>query len=148
MANSVAARGLKPIRHRNGAPYNGGGSLYHVSSTYATAIAPGDPVTVTGTADANGIPTVARTAAGAGNATTGVVIGRTNGQGTLLQSDALELPASTGGYLLVEDNPDVVFEVQMDGAFAVTDISNNTNYTAAAASSLDFSGFEASSTRS
>jgi hypothetical protein len=133
MANTDNAQGGVPIRHKNGAPYNGGGSLYHAAAAHAGVIAPGDPVTVTGTADANGIPGVDISTAGATNLITGFVIGRTNGAGTLLQSDGLALPATTEGYLLVEDNPDVVFEMQMSGAFAVTDVSEDASLSAGAA---------------
>jgi hypothetical protein len=133
MANSDNALGGRPIRHRNGAPYCGSGSLYHVAAAHAGEIAPGDPVTVTGTADSLGIPDVDISTAGAGNLITGFVIGRTNGEGTVLQDDTLVLPATTEGYLLVEDNPDVVFEMQMSGAFAVTDVSEDASLSAGAA---------------
>lgn len=146
MANSDNPLGGKPIRHKNGAPYSGSGSLYHVPVTNASELAPGDPVIVTGTADANGIPGVVLATAGATNRVTGFIIGRTNGEGTLLQSDAIALPTLTEGYLLVEDDPDVVFEMQMSAAFAVTDISNNANLLAGAASSLGKSGWEVNST--
>lgn len=127
MANTDNPFGLRAVRHRNGAPYNGSGSLYHKAAGDATPLAPGDPVIVTGTADTTGIPTITRATAGATNRITGVVIGRTNGEGTLLQDDTLNSPASTEDYLLIEDNPDVVYEIQADGAVAVTDISSNAN---------------------
>lgn len=141
MANSDTPFGLKPVRHRNGAPFNGAGSLYYVPSSYGTAVFPGDPVVVTGTADASGIAEVNVATAGDGNSITGVVIGRTNGDGVLLADDSLELPASTGGYLLVADDPDVVFEVQASGSVAATDISNNANL-ASGTGSAGVSGWE------
>lgn len=127
MANNDNAMGLRPIRHRNGAPWNGAGSLYHVPAANGSALAPGDPVIVTGTSDSLGIPDVVLITAGATNRITGSVIGRTNGEGTLLQDDAVTLPTLTEGYLLVADDPDIVFEAQMSGAFAITDVSNNAN---------------------
>lgn len=133
MANSDNAMGGRPIRHKNGAPYSGSGSLYHVAAAHAGVIAPGDPVTVTGTADSIGIPDVDISTAGAGNLITGFVIGRTNGEGVLLQDDTQNLPATTEGYLLVEDDPDVVFEMQMSGALAVTDISEDASLVAGTA---------------
>ena len=145
MANSDNPYGLRAIRHRNGAPYNGGGSLYHKAAADTTPLAPGDPVVVTGTADTVGIPTITRATAGASNAITGVVIGRTNGEGTLLQDDTLNSPASTADYLLIEDNPDVVFSIQVSGALAATDISNNVDLLAGAATEGK-SAFEADST--
>ena len=152
MANTDAPRGLVPIRHRNGAPYNGPGSLYHVPASNSTTIGTGDPVTVTGTADSNGIPDVARSSAGGTNAITGAVIGRTNGirnstgEFTLLRDDNVALPASTEGYLLVADDPDVVFEIQSDGDVAATDISSNANLTSGAINTFGQSGFELDST--
>ncbi len=133
MANADSPIGLRAIRHRNGAPYSGSGSLYHVAVGDAQVIAPGDPVIVTGTADANGIPTVTRATAGSTNRITGVMISKTPGEGDLLQDTPLNTVTLTSQYILVEDNPDVVFEVQCDGAFAVTDISDNANLTSAAA---------------
>ena len=127
MANSDNALGGRPIRHKNGAPYTGSGSLYHVDAVHAGIIAPGDPVSVTPIGDFRGIPSVDIANAGAANLITGFVIGRTNGEGTLLHDDSRELPALTEGYLLVEDNPDVVFEMQMSGALIAADISHTAN---------------------
>lgn len=134
MANSDNALGGRPIRHKNGATYNGGGSLYFADGgSHNGIIAPGDPVTVTGTADTAGIPAVQLSTGGATNLLTGFVIGRTNGEGTILQDTALALPAADDGYLLVADDPDLVFEMQMSGAFAVTDISEDVSLVAGTA---------------
>lgn len=154
MANTDNPRGLLAKRHRNGAPYNGSVSLYHVPSSNSTPLAPGDPVTVTGTADSNGIPDVARTTPGTGNAITGVVRGRasgvprnSNGEFTVTFDDTVTLPTSTEGYLVVEDNPDVVFEIQCDGTPAATDISSNANLAAAVdPNALGYSQFELDAT--
>lgn len=145
MANKDIPQGLQAIRHRNGAPYNGAGSLYHVAAAHAGEIAPGDPVTVTGTADTRGIPDVDISTAGIANAITGVVIGITNGEGAVLQDDSPTLPTLTEGYLLVEDDPDVVFEAQVSVSIAVTDISSNADLVAGAAS-INRSGWEVDST--
>jgi len=51
MANTDAPFGLRPIRHRNGAPYNGAFNHYYVASSYATALFVGDPVVKTGTSN-------------------------------------------------------------------------------------------------
>ena len=133
MANADNPFGLRPKRHKNGAPYNGGGSLYAVSSS-AVALAPGDPVIIDGGADAYGIPTVVRATAGDANAITGVVLGRTNGEGVLLWDDTLNTLASTAGqYILVEDNPDVVYDIQCDATLAAAQIGLNVNLTAGTA---------------
>lgn len=145
MANSDSPRGFRPIRHRNGAPYSGSGSLYHVPVTNGSILAQGDPVIVTGTSDSLGIPDVVLATAGATERITGIVMGRTNGEGTVLQDDLIALPTLTEGYLLIEDNPDVVFEGQMSGAFAVTDVSNNANLLSGTSSVNGVSGWEVDS---
>lgn len=132
MANKDSPQGLRPIRHQSGAPYNGSGSLYHVAVGDAQVIAPGDPVIITGTADTNGIPTVTRATAGATNRITGVMISITNGEGGITFDTALETVTLTDQFILVEDDPDVVYAAQMSAAFAVTAISSTANLLAAA----------------
>lgn len=127
MANVDNPHGFAAKRHQGGGYYTGGGNLYAVAAGDAQVIAPGDPVTKTGTATAEGVPIVTQTTAGTTEATTGVMIGRTKGDGSLLQEDPLNTVASTLQYILVEDNPFVVFEAQVDGAFAITDIGSNGN---------------------
>lgn len=143
MANVDNPRGFRAIRNRDGSPYNGVGNLYHVASGDSQVIAPGDPVVITGTADAYGIPTVTRWSSGA---VTGIMAGVTNGEGTVLQNSAQNTVASTSQYILVHDGPDVVFEGQCDGGCAVTDIGSNATFTAAASPSDGKSGFEVDST--
>lgn len=129
MANTDNPFGFRAIRHRNGAPYCGNASLYHVAGTDAQTLAPGDPVKLTGTADTHGIPTVTRAAAG--DRLVGVFMGRTPGEGDLIFDDPLNTRPSTVNYILVIDDPDVVFEVQADGAIAAADIGLNADFVAA-----------------
>lgn len=133
MANTNNPYGLRAIRHRNGAPYSGSGSLYHKAAADASIIAPGDPVVVTGEADSTGIATVTLATAGVGNALTGSMIGRTNGESTLLQDSGLNSGANTDDYILVEDDPDVVFSIQASGALAAGNISDNVDLLAGVA---------------
>lgn len=144
MANVDNPHGLRPLRHRNGQPYNGAGNLYHVAVGDAQTIAPGDPVLVTGTADAFGIPDVAQ--ATAGSRITGVMIGRTNGKTTLLQDDTVNTQASTSQYILVADSPDLVFSAQVSASIAATDISANADLIADTTPDAGKSGFEVDST--
>lgn len=118
MANADAAFGLKPVRYRSGAPYNGACNLYHVASGDSTAIYVGQLVKLTGGADAAGIPTVTGNVA-SGNACVGVVIG--------VKPDTAASPTygagSTTRYVYVADDPALMFEVQEDsdgGALAAT----------------------------
>lgn len=123
MANSNAPSGLKPVRHRNGAPYSGGGNLYYVPATDNTAIFIGDAVKSAGSSDAvTGVPTVAQVAAG--DTIRGVVVGviPDTAQSTIYRA------ASAGRYLLVCDDPDIEFEIQEDavgGALALDSVGLN-----------------------
>lgn len=127
MANVDNPHGFRLSRQQGGGYHSGGGNLYAVASGDSQVLAIGDLVVRTGTATAEGVPFVTMITAGTGNAVTGSVIGRTNGDLTLLHDDTLNTVASTLQYILVEDDPSATFEAQMDGAFAITDISNNAN---------------------
>ena len=123
MANANIARGLVPVRYRSGAPYNGAGNIYYVPSTYATALFIGDPViSVTDASDANGIPTVQRATAAGGAYITGVVAGIMAGGDpaipTLAHNPQYHV-ASTAGYIMVHDDPELLFEIQEDSVGGV-----------------------------
>lgn len=126
MANTDAPFGLKPKRHKNGAPYNGASRRYYRPSSDATNLFIGDAVVRTGSGDTDGIPGVIVATPGSG--ITGVIVGIEN-----LTPDNLSrtyLPASTAGYLLVADDPDLMFEAQEDSvgaALAAADIGLNAN---------------------
>lgn len=119
MANADAPRGGIPVRHRNGAPYNGAGTVYHVPASYATALFVGDPViVVTASSDANGVPTVQLATAAGGNFITGFIQSLAfHGDPAVpvLRDSGRFHAASTLGYVLVCDDPDVLFEFQEDG---------------------------------
>jgi len=133
MANPNAPYGLRPLAYQSGAAYNGAVKVYYVSPSYGTAIYVGDPVTtVTATADAAGIPAVTLATAGAGNYLLGPMVGIANNAGqlvtTLLQSSPVYLPASTGGYIYVADDPFLLYGIQENSnpsALAVTASSRN-----------------------
>lgn len=127
MANSNNPFGLKPVRYRNGAPYNGAFNHYYVRSDDSTALFIGDPVDIIGEAnqsEVGGFPpgtlsAVTRATAGdvpgTGTYITGVVIGVAP-----VTDDSLPYrAASTERILYVCDDPDVVFQIQDDGAGAL-----------------------------
>jgi hypothetical protein len=129
MANTSRIFGFKPVKHVTGAPYNGGGNIYQIPASDANNTFVGDPVILEGNASAGGVATVKKAAAGA--AVLGVVTGIINAKmdpvaGTLTNgSIALDTPvyraASVAQYVLVEDAPDVVYEVeQTTGGSAYT----------------------------
>ena len=133
MANSDTPRGLTPVRHRNGAPYNGAANLYVIPASDGTAVFIGDAVKSAGSADAEGTPTVARAAAG--DAIRGVVVG-------VLPDTRESLPyraASTLRKVLVADDPDLVFEIQEDsvgGALTADECGENADLIVAVGSTL------------
>ena len=51
MANVDSPMGLRPIRHRNGAPYNGAANPYYKASGYGTAVFVGDAVIKAGSSN-------------------------------------------------------------------------------------------------
>lgn len=135
MANADAAFGLRPIRYVSGAPYNGAANVYAISGTSGDgAVYIGDPVSLVGTADANGIQKVSLTSiTAAPTATTdtqepivGVVVGvASSRQGDQLQDDDKYVASGTGGagkYVLVADDPNLLFEVQEDGNLGIAGV--------------------------
>lgn len=134
MANIDAPFGLRPIRHRNGAAYNGAANAYYVPSSYATAMFVGDAVVKTGTSNTAAfstpggdfaigtLPEINRATVGDGNAITGVVVGFGPDPDGLGRTHN---PASTERLVYVCDDPDVVFEIQADGAIAAAQVGLN-----------------------
>lgn len=122
------AFGLLPVRHKNGAPYNGAATVYNVPASDGTALYIGDPVIIAGSADANGVATVQRAAAGA--RITGIVVGfaPVPGASTDTAIKVGHRAASTNDYVLVCDDVTVIFEATEDaagGALAVADVGLN-----------------------
>lgn len=122
--------GLTPVRYKSGAPYNGAANLYSVAAGETNNIFIGDPVLISGTGDAAGIPGVVRAAAG--DRMTGVVVGFGQFDGASAGSTTAinrgYRTALTADYLLVADDPALLFAVEEDavgGALATTDIGNN-----------------------
>jgi hypothetical protein len=152
LANTDNPTGLTPIRHSNGAVYNGAYSEYYIPSTYATALYVGDPVIITGTSNTSGykdnepgtLPEINKATAAGGNYITGVIVGFEP-----LPSDLTKTynPASTERIAYVADDPDLVFEIQEDGDGTVldaTDVGLNADlvYTHSGSTSTGKSGAE------
>lgn len=151
MANIDAPFGLKPIRHRNGAPYNGSGNWYYIPSTYGTALFIGDPVVKTGTSNtseykgniAGSLPEINKATAGDGNAITGVIMYFEDKAG--LEGTPYN-PANTERMAFVADDPDLIFIAQDDGGGALDATSVGLNavliFTTAGSTSTGVSGVE------
>ena len=138
MANLSKPSGLKPVSYLNGAPYTGQARLYSVASGNGTALYVGHPVTLSGTCDADGVAGVS--VGVAGSAIIGSIVGiMVAAPGPSLVAGTLDLatrslPISTAGYVMVADDPNLIFEIQ-DGVAAGTalvDIGLNTNFVIAA----------------
>ena len=117
MANTDAPRGFTPVKYRSGQPYCGLHRRYYKDAT-AGVIGVGDPVVrVTNSSDPEGGPEIVR--ATTGSAITGVVVGIEPVRGSLEQVGYLG--TSDTGYVLVADDPNLLFEVQeVTGGTALT----------------------------
>lgn len=154
MANVDSPKGLIPIRHRNGAPYNGACNMYYIPSSYATALYIGDPVVKTGTANTAAIqgfnpgtlPEINKATAGDGNAITGVIVGFKK----IDDENKIYNAASTEAIAMVADDPDLIFEIQADsaGTLAATSVGLNAVliYTHSGSTVTGYSGAELDTT--
>lgn len=137
MANGNAPQGGRPVKDISNRPYSGGVNTYYVTSAHAGNLFAGDPVIITGSADANGVPTVDIATAGATNRLTGFIVG--------FQPDANivangYLPLSTAGYVLVADDPNGCFELQAT-TLAAADVGLNVNLAAGTGNRATGSGW-------
>lgn len=153
MANNDTPFGLRPIGHPSGLS-KASIRAYHVASDYGTALFPGDPVIKTGTANtaevsAPGLGTVqigalsqvAKATAGDDNAITGVIVGVAADPNNLGRR---YIPASTGGVVFVNDDPQTEYEIQADEDIVAADVGANAAlvYTNAGSTATGQSGAE------
>jgi len=132
MANVDRPRGLRPVKHMNGNPYNGEINAYFVPSTDSVAMFIGDPVTLAGSADVSGkYPTVEQAVTGTTNLIVGVVMGFGLTPEIAAIVDNLEKRyrlANEDMYVFVADDMDLIFEIQeVSGGTALTadEVGNN-----------------------
>jgi hypothetical protein len=117
MPNPNNAKGLIPVQHLDGSPYNGKSNQYHIPAAYAVNLFMGQPLIATGASDANGVPTVQTATAAGGAFTIGPMIGIVDGGDPIVavtRDMPLYHPASTLQYILVADDPNLIFEMQED----------------------------------
>ena len=120
MANDTGAFGLRPVRMRDGTPWNGAVQKCYISGSYATALFVGDPVVKSpaGTSAnliANAtMPTIqAPASVASGTVFWGVIVGFEPNQNNLSLKYS---PASTEGYAYVAvATPELVFHLRDDG---------------------------------
>lgn len=135
MANQVAPRGFVPSRYLSGAAWNGACNMYHIPAADANQYNVGDTVKSAANGDANGIPDVVKITNGTDTAR-GVIIGCLTAipnnpslVGSTLDLTVQSIPAAKTRdyYVLVVDDPQVLFELQDDGLAALTATSCNKN---------------------
>lgn len=163
MANIDSPFGLRPVRHKSGAPYNGAVNAYYIPSSYGTALFVGDPVVKTGTSNTAAVkvpgggsfgigtlPEINKTAAGdissgSTNLITGVIVGFAANPDNL---GSKHNPANTERVAYVCDDPDMVFEIQADGAVPAASMGLNAVliYTHAGSTFTGLSGAELDTT--
>ncbi len=133
MANSNSPFGLRPVRYKDGRPYNGAVNFYFATGATGV-ISPGDPVINNGAANtaevagfqAGSLPGCQIALDGAGDPITGVCV-------AVLPITRDSLPyreTSTDRVIVVADDPGLVFQVQetADGtALASTDVGQLVN---------------------
>lgn len=159
MANIDSPFGLKPVRYRNGAPYTGAVTPMYIDSGYGTALFIGDPVIkVAGGSNTAAVkvpgagsfaigtlPSVEKATAGDGNRITGVIVGFSPDPANL---DRKHNPASTARVAYVCADPNVVFEIQADGAIPAASVGLNAVliYTHSGSTTTGLSGVELDTT--
>ena len=123
MANETGIFGLRPVRHRSGAPWNGALVRCYISASYATALYVGDPVLLSPTLaekDTTGkCPTINQSAGTSGTIIRGVIVAFEP-----LATDLTKVynPASTERYAMVCMDPDVVYAIRGSGGTALTKV--------------------------
>jgi len=124
MSSVSRINGFRPVKSITGAPYTGQANVYFVPASDSTVIMVGDAVALAGDARAaTGVPTVTRLASATG-IPVGIVVGilftGVGDAGNVPPVTDLNTPvyrrASTDRYLLVADDPALVYEVQIAGA--------------------------------
>lgn len=139
MANANTPYGLRPHGYLSGAPWNGQARMYCIPSSDGNAYAIGDPVEIAGGADAAGVPTVVLMTPGSGM--TGVIVaaagtkyGASGGDPTNLNTTIVPATKTKNYYVLVCDDPQVLFTVQEIGTgtpLAAAEVGLNANLVAA-----------------
>lgn len=136
MPNANRPVGLTPIEYLDGSPYNGKARQFFIPSTDANAYAIGDPVVMSGDGDSNGVAGITLATAGTGSIVLGAIVGMGGvvyGGGGFVPGalDTTIIPASKtrGYYVLVSDDPNIVYAVQEGGAgSALTSASIGLNF--------------------
>lgn len=133
MPNLNAPKGFQPSRYLNGTSWNGQTNVYCIPQADASAYAVGDAVKSAAGGDANGVQYLQK-AAGT-DAVRGVIVGvlpvapNPSLKGVTLDLTTQLIPATKAKdyYVMVVDDPNVLFEIQDDGLSALTSTACNKN---------------------
>jgi len=141
MANTSRVNGFRPVRHFNGAPYNGQANIYEYSVSETVPLFRGDLVVRSTNASTSGyvaIKSLSAHATAANDVTAGVCLGAVVGflnakidpdgkmtAGSITLDTPQYAPAGTKAFVLVADAPDIIFEVQSTASYALADIGLN-----------------------
>lgn len=149
MANPNIVRGLIPVCDAGGKPYSGAGGVYCMPASDANNRFIGDPMVPTGASDAFGVPIVTIATAGGGNNTIGPItsiVNDPNGAFTVTRDLPVFRQASVLTYVLIADDPTLLFEIQESAAILANDAMFNANFVAGAGSTVSgFSGWQLNS---
>lgn len=151
MANANKPMGLSPVKTLVGGAWTDQVNVYWIPAADTNSYAVGDPVASIQNSDINGVPGVILATAGTGNPIRGVVVGlgtantggfQLNPEGGMFNVNNLNQiirPAgaqATDYYVMVVDDPNVIFEVQEIGTGTfftqTTSIGLNANLVAGA----------------
>lgn len=138
MANANTPFGLAPVAYLSGSPWNGKVRRYYIPSADTNAYAIGDPVTLAGSADTAGVASVILATPGSGMigpivGMGGLQYGGMSADPTNLNTTVIPATKTKAYYVLVADDPSIIFEVQEIGTgtpLAADDVSLNCNLVA------------------
>ena len=125
MANVDRVNGFSPVGTLGGGPYHGNTlKCYKAAGTTVTNdLGAGDPVVLSGSGDADGVPSVTKATFASGSPCFGVCTGAVNDPD---HKDRMSwIDGADTGYIMVDTSPDTIYEVQADAAMAVTLIGQN-----------------------
>jgi hypothetical protein len=135
MANANRPAGLSPLEYLDGSPYNGKARMFYIASNDGNAYSIGDPVVMSGSADSNGVAGITLATAGFGNMVLGAIVGmggsKYGGPGAIpgsLETTVIPATKSIAYYVLVSDDPNIVYAVQEGGvgaALTAADVGSN-----------------------
>lgn len=146
MANTSRINGFRPVKHMNGAPYNGQANIYEVPAGETVPVFIGDLVKLSDSAATSGYPAVEAAVAASSQVVSvpivGAVVGIVNAKmdpvdgrmtgGSISLDTPVYRAASTKQLVLVADSPDIIFEAEADAAVALADVGLNADLGASA----------------